>query len=99
MKFLLLHWLFACGPKTDLQNLTALEGYDLERATLKEEDQFPRFLVPSELPHLKDIKLLPEEKLLVLKPDDDWIVLLVRQMAYHHVAQGEWNGKPYLVVF
>ena len=37
--------------------------------------------------------------LLLMERDGAAIAFLARQMAYHHVAQGEFAGEPYLISF
>ena len=44
-------------------------------------------------------RLRDDEELLVFERSGQARALLVRQMAYHHVAQGELAGEPYLVTF
>ena len=36
---------------------------------------------------------------LVFEAGGSTLVLVSRQMAYHHVAQGEMNGEPWMVTF
>ena len=43
--------------------------------------------------------LADEEELLVFGRGDQYRALILRQMVYHHVAQGELAGEPYLVTF
>lgn len=48
----------------------------------------------SELPKLRD-----DEELMIFERGGQSRALLLRQMSYHHVAQGELAGEPYLVTF
>ncbi|MEM9462580.1 MAG: hypothetical protein AAGF11_51000 [Myxococcota bacterium] len=42
----------------------------------------------------------PDTDLLVAVRDDDRVIALSRQqMAYHHVAQGQLDGEPWVVFF
>lgn len=76
--------------------------FDASRATLKDKDMFQPF-------HVRTTRLLREalasgdvrEDTLVLVMGDDvgTLALLTQQMSYHHVAQGEMAGKPWLVSF
>jgi hypothetical protein len=43
--------------------------------------------------------LADAEELLVFGRGDQYRALILRQMVYHHVAQGELAGEPYLVTF
>lgn len=40
-----------------------------------------------------------ETPLLALERDGAALALLTSQMIFHHVAQGEWNGTPFLATF
>ena len=44
-------------------------------------------------------KLRDDEELLLFERGGQTRALLLREMAYHHVAQGELAGEPYLVTF
>ena len=48
---------------------------------------------------LAEADLRPDEELIVFARGGEERALSVRQMAYHHVAQGELAGEPYLVTF
>ncbi len=48
---------------------------------------------------LADADLPDDEELLVVERAGERLGFVMRQMAYHHVAQGELAGKPYLVTF
>ena len=41
----------------------------------------------------------PSEQLIIFERAGEKRALLARQMAYHHVAQGELAGKPFLITF
>ena len=87
--------------------------FDAKRALLRKPDLFRRFLPgPSDL-FLADVKvsdgvtkldqrqpqLSKDEVILVFERDGERRGLLARQMGYHHVAQGELAGEPYVVTF
>ena len=99
MTTLVISIVLACSMKKALEPIPVLDGYDIERASLTDSGFFQRFSVPSQLPLLTDSGMDVTENVLVLKQDGDWLTFPVRQMGYHHVAQGEWEGTPYLVVF
>ncbi len=48
---------------------------------------------------LAEAGLREDEELLVAERGGQRIAFVARQMGYHHVAQGEMAGKPYLVTF
>ena len=73
--------------------------FDTERASLKRPDYFQRFRIPTEATPLTNTKLGPETSLLIVERGGQRRALLLHQMAYHHVAQGELAGEPYLVSF
>ncbi len=48
---------------------------------------------------LAKANLHPDEELIVIERKGNYRAFLAREMAYHHVAQGEMAGEPYLVTF
>lgn len=44
-------------------------------------------------------KFPPDTELIVFSRGNETRALLAREMAYHHVAQGELAGEPFLVSF
>ena len=42
---------------------------------------------------------VPDMELIVFSRGGEYRALIAREMAYHHVAQGELAGEPYLVSF
>lgn len=48
---------------------------------------------------LVDANLPLDTELMAFERNGERRVLLVREMIYHHVAQGELAGEPYLVSF
>ena len=60
---------------------------------------FRPFVVPLKGQSLSKTSLLPDEELIVIERNGEYRALLAREMAYHHVAQGELAGEPYLVTF
>ncbi len=73
--------------------------FDKSRAYLKGPDLFQRFRVPNQGIFLRDAGLDPHTPLLVFGRSGCCRALLRYQMAYHHLAQGELAGEPYLVSF
>ncbi|MFQ5985881.1 MAG: DUF3179 domain-containing (seleno)protein [Thermoplasmata archaeon] len=76
-----------------------LTEFDADRAWLREPDLFQRFRVPEEGEPLADANLDPTEMLLIVERGDARRAFLVRQISYHHLAQGGLDGEPYLVSF
>ncbi len=72
---------------------------DLGRARLNEPDLFQRFQVPDRGQPLRDAGLSSRTELIVFQQGEQRRALLMRQMAYHHLAQGELAGEPYAVSF
>ena len=73
--------------------------FDAERAMLKGPDVFQRFRVPARGERLAALRLKPKTQLLVFQRGGERRALLREQMAYHHLAQGELAGEPFLVSF
>ena len=73
---------------------------DRQKAFLmKKGFQFKPFQVPREGILLRDINSSPHLELIIFKRGQQRRALLLREMAYHHVAQGELAGEPYLIGF
>lgn len=77
----------------------ARDGFALEQATLFGPNAFPRFDVPDRGEPLRAASLDDDELLLVVERGGARRALTVRELAYHHVAQGELAGEPYVVAF
>jgi hypothetical protein len=60
---------------------------------------FKPLIAPVEGQSLSKANLHPDEELIVIERKGKYCALLAREMAYHHVAQGEIAGEPYLVTF
>jgi hypothetical protein len=60
---------------------------------------FPPLQVPAQGAPLSGLRLPPDLELIVFRRGDTRRALVAREMAFHHVAQGELNGHPYLVSF
>lgn len=69
--------------------------FDTRHAMLKDPDLFSRFGVPETAVKLAESPISGDEPLIVFEKR----ALLVRQMVYHHVAQGELTGETYLITF
>ena len=65
----------------------------------KQGFQFVPFRPEGDGTPLPDAGLRDDEELLVAERGGQRIAFVARQMGYHHVAQGELAGDPYLVTF
>ena len=77
--------------------------FDDDRLYLVDEDTYLPFVVQETVPlrqALDDDRLDGETSLLVMDhPEAGRLALVTDQMAYHHVAQGELAGEPWMVSF
>lgn len=82
--------------------LTAAATFDAKRAILSKRDMF-RPLAVGRTERLADAlggkKVRGETPVLVLVREGEALALLTSEMIFHHVAQGEWNGTPFLATF
>ena len=69
-----------------------------QRAVARRDFLFKPFRPKSSQP-LSTTNLLPDEDLLIMEKGERRYAFILRQMAYHHIAQGEVKGKPYLESF
>jgi hypothetical protein len=60
---------------------------------------FEPFQVPTTGASLSSLSLPPDLELILFTRQGSTRALVAREMAYHHVAQGELGGEPYLVSF
>lgn len=75
-------------------------GVNRTRAQVQEKTfQFAPFLAKGPGIPLKQAGLRNEEELLVYEKDGQKHLYVAREMAYHHVAQNELAGEPYMVSF
>lgn len=73
--------------------------FDAKRASLEGKPSFLPLVVKGNGPLLCDINLPPDEEIIVAERNGKHVAFQVRQMSYHHLAQGELAGEPYLVSF
>ncbi len=66
---------------------------------LKKWCVFPPFRVPARGRRLDALDLPPDLELIRVARGGEQRLLIVREMAYHHVAQGVLGGEPFLVSF
>lgn len=77
-------------------------SFDPDRAMLGERPNFDAFRVSetrSLADALKDGAVQRETPLMVMQREGATFALITTQMAYHHVAQGNLMGEPWLVTF
>jgi hypothetical protein len=77
-------------------------GFDVNRAMLRDRSRFTPFLV-------EETQLLSEAleqgvvnddtPILVVERGGRRLALITREMTFHHVAQGEMAGEPWMVSF
>jgi hypothetical protein len=76
------------------------EPFDAQRAMLWGPDQFQRLRVSKHNSQPVAVARLPkDEDLIVAEQNGDAIAFQVRSMAYHHLAQGELGGEPFILSF
>ena len=76
--------------------------FDVNRATLNQTDIFEPFYVQSMHPLQRALdkgNVTADTPVLAMERDGGTLTLLTQQMTYHHVAQGEIAGEPWLVSF
>ena len=78
------------------------EDFDEGRAWLPDEPLFDAFY-PETYESLEDAlddrRVSDETPLLVLQRDGTTLTLVTMQMSYHHIAQGDLAGEPWMVSF
>ena len=78
------------------------EAFDVDRALLTDEPMFDAFY-PTDYERLEDVRssgrVNDDTALLVLRRGGTSLALLTMQMSYHHIAQGDLAGEPWMVSF
>ena len=89
------------GSATPMLAQTA-EDFDPDRAMLSDEPMFDAFY-PTEYEALADAlddrRVDDDTALLVMEQGGSTLTFLTMQMSYHHIAQGELAGEPWMVSF
>ncbi|NNF29597.1 MAG: hypothetical protein HKN73_20405 [Gemmatimonadetes bacterium] len=103
----------ARGLTPTLATLAALSGsvglsaqtaqdFDEGRAFLSDAPMFEAFY-PETYERLEDLRdegrLTDDAALLVVTRGNEALALLTMQMSYHHIAQGDLEGEPWMVSF
>lgn len=82
--------------------MSQIEDFDPGRAILNDEPWFDPFRPTSVEPlrdALEDGRLTSDAALMVLERNGRHLALPTMQMSYHHVAQGDLAGEPWMVSF
>lgn len=72
---------------------------DRRKATINDKWNFTPFQVPAETTLLRDMNLPSDYELIVVERKDVYRAFSMRELAYHHLAQGELAGEPFLISF
>ncbi|MEM9775178.1 MAG: hypothetical protein AAF902_11405 [Chloroflexota bacterium] len=74
-------------------------NFDTERAALGGKPIFQPLIVERNVQPLQEAKLSNNAQILTAERNGQKIAFLIRQLSYHHLAQGKLAGEPYLVSF
>ena len=70
------------------------------RKIIKKGFQFRPFRPkPTDAIPLKESGLTDDSELILFERNGEKRALILQEMAYHHVAQGELGGEPYVITF
>ncbi len=72
---------------------------DRSKTKVSQSWQFEPFQVPDKGIPLKELDMSPDMELILFERNGQRRVLVMREMAYHHIAQGTLAGEPYLISF
>lgn len=78
------------------------EGFDTDRAIFWAAPNFNPLRNPDWVPLKKALKkgeLDADTPVLTFEVGGETLVLVSAQMSYHHIAQGEMKGEPWMVTF
>lgn len=84
------------------QELPSAPDFDPDRAMLNDSPMFDPFRVTDMEPladALSEGKVRNDTPVLSVERGGTQLALLTMQMSYHHVAQGELKGEPWMVSF
>ena len=76
-----------------------MSDFDLSLARLHGKARFRPLDAPNRGEALADAGLDPDEALLLMERGGAVKTFPLKQMTYHHIAQGQANGEPYLISF
>ena len=90
------------NPAGAQETMSQVDDFDPDRAILNDAQWFDPFR-PTELGSLaaalREGKVEEATPLMVLERNGDHLAVSTMQMSYHHVAQGELAGEPWMVSF
>ena len=78
------------------------DDFDIDRAMVMEGTRYDPFVVEetrSLRGALREGIVQDQSRVMVMQHDTGVLALVVDQMAYHHIAQGEIMGEPWMVSF
>ncbi len=90
------------GSTEGQEQMKQIPGFEPGRAILSDVWGFDPFPVTEMEPlesALDDGRVGEDTAVLLLRRGDTRLALLTRQMSYHHIAQGELEGEPWMVSF
>ncbi|GGE07412.1 hypothetical protein GCM10011571_05840 [Marinithermofilum abyssi] len=77
--------------------------FDAARARLEKKDLFRRFKVKGEGEPLEQVladgKMKEQDEILVMERGGRRLAFSVAQIDFHHVAEGELDGQPYMIAY
>ena len=79
-----------------------VSGFDVNRAMLRDRSRFTPFLVEETrlLREALDQGVVDDDTpILVVERGSQRLALITREMMFHHVAQGDMAGEPWMVSF
>ena len=98
-------FLTACLPlvgNAQVDSVPRVPGFDVNRAMIRDGSRFTPFLVDKSqlLREALDQGVVDDDTpILVVERGGQRLALITREMTFHHVAQGEMAGEPWMVSF
>ena len=95
-------WLLVSFLFGGLSAQAAASDFDMQRYSTEGEGRFETFHVSASLPlkqALADKTVGDVTELLIVHAGERQIALIKDQMAFHHIAQGELEGKDWMATF
>ncbi len=85
-----------------VDSVLRVPGFDVNRAMLRDGSRFTPFLVEESQLLCEAVKqgvVDDDTPILVVERGGQRLALITREMSFHHVAQGEMAGEPWMVSF
>lgn len=76
-----------------------MQEFDASRATLGGRPTFQPFIADKATVPLSKTNFPSSGQILIVERGDKKLAFSVRQLTYHHLAQGTLGGQPYMVSF